>query len=47
MATRAFMHLQNMTRLYQLSLAFIKVIKYAEEANVKGKKFVHYCQDML
>lgn len=47
MATCAFMHLQNMTRLYQLSLAFIKVIKYAEEANVKGKKFVHYCQDML
>lgn len=47
MATRDFMHLQIMTRLYQLSLAFIKEIKYAEEAHVKGKKFVRYCQDML
>lgn len=26
---------------------FIKVIKYAEEADVKGKKSIHCCQDTL
>lgn len=47
MATHDFMFLQNMTRLHQLLWAFNKVIKYAEEANIKGKKFIYYCQDML
>lgn len=47
MAKHDFIYLQNRTHLYQLLWAFIKVIKHAEEANVKGKKFIHYCQDML
>lgn len=50
MPTHAFMYLQNMPCLYPLLeklLAFIKVIKYAEEADVKGKKSVHCCQDLL
>lgn len=49
-AIHTFVFLQNMPCLYPLLdklPAFIKVIEYAEEADIKGEKSVHCHQDML